>query len=408
MPSIKHIILVSEKNGSCPNGVVPLAEVLRTTVNDAYKPFKVDVVKDPIYLPHSSGTTGPPKAVMISSTNLSSACLVFNDHVEKQIMQKIDPSYRLTDFVDLIIQPISFVYGFRVLFSNLIYGQTSVLMPRFDLTLYCKNVEKFKARFLKMTPPLFVLLCKSPLVNGFDLSSVQAIMTCSAPLGQELSELAVKRFSNLEVVGQAFAQSETSFITTMTHEPKLGSSGKLLPHLEMKIMDVETNKSVGFNTPGEICVRGSAVMIGYWNRPEATAAAIDSDGWLHTGDVGYMDEDGFLFVVDRLKELIKVEGCQVAPAQLEDILLKHPNIQDAAVVGKQDEFAGELPVAFVVVANKENASKKEIMNFVNERLVRYKHLKDVFFTDKIPKSITGKITRRVLREQLKQANRDHA
>ncbi|TKR69594.1 hypothetical protein L596_021734 [Steinernema carpocapsae] len=404
LPSIQHIILVPEKNESAkpyPEGVVPLAEVLETPVNPHYKLTEVDVIKDPMIMPHSSGTTGPPKAVMLSSTNLASVCTVFNDHVEKQIMQKIDPSYKLTETFDLIIQPVSFVYGFRVLFSNLIYGQTSVLMPRFDLELYCKNVEEYKVRFLKMTPPLFVLLCKSPVVDNYDMSSVQAIMTCSAPLGQGLSDLAMKRFENLKVVGQAFAQSETNFITTMTHEPKLGASGKLLPHLEMKVMDVETKESLEYNKPGEICVRGSAVMIGYSNRPEATAEAIDSEGWLHTGDVGYVDEDGFLFVVDRLKEMIKVEGYQVAPAEIEDILLKHPNVQDSAVVGKPDDFAGEVPVAFVVLSNTET-SKEEVMSFVNDQLVRYKHLKDVFFIEKVPKSITGKISRRLLREQFKK------
>ncbi|TKR83278.1 hypothetical protein L596_016899 [Steinernema carpocapsae] len=405
--SIKHVIVVPEDDltfdESCPDGVTLLTDILKNPVNFYESPVQIDVANDPFFLPHSSGTTGAPKGVMLSNQSLLSGCAVFVEHLEKQIMQKIDPTYKLTEDYGLIFQPIGFMFGFGVLFSSLIAGQTSVLMPKFDLETYCKCVETYKIRILKMTPPLFVLLCKDAAVDKYDLSSVEAIITGSAPLGEGLSSVAIKRFPKLKLVGQCYAMSEAFCVTMTYYDPqsieRLGSSGKLLPQLELKIIDVDTKEALGHNKPGEICVRGITVMIGYYKRSDANSEAIDAEGWLHTGDIGYMDQDGFLFVVDRLKELIKVEGYQVAPAQIEDILLKHPDVLDAAVVGKPDEFKGEVPVAFVV-RKREDTVKKDIMAFVNEQLVRYKHLKDVVFMDKIPKNVTGKIARRELKDRL--------
>jgi acyl-CoA synthetase (AMP-forming)/AMP-acid ligase II len=175
---------------------------------------------------------------------------------------------------------------------------------------------------------------------------------------------------------------------------KLGSIGMPAPNTECKIIDLDAGSPLGPNQQGELCVRGPQVMKGYLNRPEATAATVDAEGWLHTGDIGYADEDGHFYVVDRAKELIKYKGFQVPPAELEAVLLTHPAIADAAVIPCPDDEAGEVPKAFVVL--KADAKPDEIMDFVSARVASYKKLRFVEFTDKIPKSASGKILRRML------------
>ncbi|KAK0427345.1 hypothetical protein QR680_010179 [Steinernema hermaphroditum] len=386
-----------------PFGVVAFDEVLSYQPNVYSHKIDTDIHRDIAALPYSSGTTGPPKGVMLSHTNLALEADIMGHHIEHFILRKIDPDYRAENETDIIFMPLYHMYGFCVLLSNIMRGQTTVLLERFDFELYCKSIEKYKIRHLKLVPPVLVLLAKHPLVDKYNLSSVMAILSGAAPAGKELCEDIMRRLPNLKIVGQGYGLTEatagTHFMVYDPEKPKVGSIGKVASNTEMKIVCPETGQECSYNQRGEVWIRGKIVMLGYLNRPEATAQIIDDDGWLHTGDVGYVDTDGFVFIVDRLKELIKVKGFQVPPAELEDYLLTHPLIQDVAVIGIPDERHGELPMAFVV--RKNNSLKAEdVANYVKNKLADYKQLRGgVQFIKEIPKSPSGKILRRFLRDE---------
>ena len=215
------------------------------------------------------------------------------------------------------------------------------------------------------------------------------------------SELALEAGAKLgcEVV-QGYGMTELSPVSHITQrgQGKAGSVGVTAPNTEMQIVDPTTGDSLGVGVDGEVWIRGPQVMAGYLNNPAATSATIDTDGWLHTGDIGHIDEDGHLWVVDRLKELIKYKGFQVAPAELEAILLTHPAVADAAVIGRSDADAGEIPVGFVVLKPDHVASATEIMAHVAAQVAYYKQLRHITFIDVVPKSPSGKILRRLLRD----------
>jgi len=254
---------------------------------------------------------------------------------------------------------------------------------------------------------LAVLLAKSPVVDKFDLSSVREIFCSAAPLSRELSDQLTSR---LKIpVTQAYGMTELSGGCVICKRyldepnPPFGSAGLLYPNLLCKIVDPKTGECLATDQPGELWIKGPTVMKGYLNQKEATAATIDKDGYLHTGDIGYVNNLGYYFIVDRLKELIKFKAYQVPPAELEAILLVHPKVADVAVVGTPDEAAGELPKAYIVARPGTPVSAKEIQDFVAERVANYKQLRGgVEFVEQIPKSHTGKIQRNVLRDQERQ------
>jgi 4-coumarate--CoA ligase len=233
----------------------------------------------------------------------------------------------------------------------------------------------------------------------FDLSSLIQMTSGAAPLSAELAREASERIG-CEVV-QGYGLTETSPVTHATPlgHFKPGSVGPALPNTEVMIVDPATGEPLGIERDGEVWIRGPQVMKGYFGNPEATAATIDPDGWLHTGDIGYVDADGHLYVVDRLKELIKYKGFQVPPAELEAVLLTHEAVADAAVVGRPDEEAGEVPVGFVVLKPGRRVAPADLQAHVAGRVAHYKRLADVVVLDEIPKSASGKILRRMLRER---------
>src|SRR5258707_11386500 len=225
------------------------------------------------------------------------------------------------------------------------------------------------------------------------------IFSGAAPLGPELSRECMQRIGCS--IRQGYGMTETSPVThSSPADPakmKLGSVGPPAPNTECKLVDPATEAELGPNQEGEVCVRGPQIMKGYLNNPEATARTIDADGWLHTGDIGYADEDGHFFIVDRVKELIKYKGFQVAPAELEAVLLTHPAVADCAVIPCRDDEAGGVPKAFVVL--KGEATADDIMNFVAGRVSPHKKIRALEFIEQIPKSLSGKILRRVLVEK---------
>ena len=342
-----------------------------------------------VALPYSSGTTGLSKGVMLTHRNLVA-----------NIAQIITPGDFLEDDVIIAVLPFFHIYGMQVLMNTgLSVGASIVTMPRFDLPQFLQLHQDYGITRTFVAPPIVVALAKHPAVGEYDLSSIRQVFSGAAPLSAELAEEAGGRLG-CEVV-QGYGMTEASPVTHMTPAGgyKPGSVGVTVPNTATRIVDPLTGENLGVGSDGEVWVQGPQVMQGYLNNPEATAATIDDDGWLHTGDIGHLDEDGHLYVVDRLKELIKYKGFQVAPAELEGILLTHPAVADAAVVGLPDDEAGEVPVGYVVLKPDQSASADEVQEFVAGQVATYKQLREVVLIDAVPKSPSGKILRRVLKEQ---------
>jgi acyl-CoA synthetase (AMP-forming)/AMP-acid ligase II len=348
--------------------------------------------EDTVVLPYSSGTTGFPKGVKLTHRN---------------IVANMAQAEGITDF-DIVTEedtligvlPFFHIYGLTVILNmSLAQGATVITMPRFDLEQFLQLVEKHQVTRVNVVPPILLGLAKHPAVDEYDLSSLKELTSGAAPLGEDLAEAVVARIGSNVI--QGYGLTETSPVTHVCPSApgkiKRASVGPAIPNTEVKIADTATGESVGANERGEVLIRGPQVMKGYLNKPDATAATLDDDGWLHTGDVGYVDEDGYLYVVDRVKELIKYKGFQVAPAELESLLLSHPAIADAAVIPSPDEEAGEMPKAFIVP--KDDVTAEEIMSWVADRVSPHKKVRRVEFVDEIPKSLSGKILRRVLVEQ---------
>ncbi|HEX7422001.1 MAG TPA: AMP-binding protein [Thermoanaerobaculia bacterium] len=342
----------------------------------------IDAVNDVVALPSSSGTTGLPKGVMLTHHNLVA-----------NILQSARVFGVGGDDTTLGVLPFFHIYGLVVIMNlSLHIGATVVTMPRFDLEQCLATLQKYRVSYAYVVPPIILALAKSPIVDKYDLSSVKRLFSGAAPLPPEVARAAASRLHC--GMTQGYGMTETSPVTHVTREIDAPGIGPAVPNTEAKIAAIETGAELGPDEEGEICVRGPQVMKGYLNNPTATAAMIDNEGWLHTGDVGYADAGGTFYVVDRVKELIKYKGMQIAPAELEAILLSHPAVADAAVVPLADEEAGQVPKAFVVL--KEQSTPEDLMTYVENRVARYKRVRYVEIIDQIPKSPSGKILRRVL------------
>ncbi len=353
----------------------------------------IDPATDVVVLPYSSGTTGLPKGVMLTHRNLL-ANLVQIDAIEDLDLRAL-----------VGVLPFFHIYGMVVVMNfGLRRGATCVTLPRFDLELFLRVLQDWPITLAHIVPPIAVALAKHPVVDNYDLSGVRWLFSGAAPLGPQLTE-AVETRLNVRV-RQGYGMTEASPAThyTVPGADRPGKIGPLMPCTEGRIVDPETGADLPAGRPGEVWVRGPQVMKGYLNNPEATARTVDADGWLRTGDIGIVDEDGYLEIVDRLKELIKVNGFQVAPAELEALLLKHPSIADAAVIPVRDDVAGEVPKAVVVL--RAPLSAEDVMAFVEEHVAHYKRLRHVAFTDSIPKSPSGKILRRVLVQRDREGTGD--
>ena len=299
--------------------------------------------------------------------------------------------------------PCYHLYGSHIVLNmGLRTGATVVTLPKFEMETFLRTMQDYAISVVPAVPPIVLELSRSPLVDRFDLSKLTTVFSGAAPLSVEVARVCCERL-NVRI-SYGYGMTELSPLSHLTY-PKAGtdkpeSTGYCLPNTLCKVVDAETKVELPPGEHGEIWVSGPQVMKGYLGHPEATAEIIDTDGWLHTGDIGYADEDGALYIVDRLKELIKYKGRQVAPAELEALLLSHPAIADAAVIPSPDADAGEIPVAFVVA--KEMVSATDIMTFVSERVAPHKRIRRVEFVDQIPKNPTGKIMRRLLVERVRQ------
>eukprot|EP00117_Sycon_ciliatum_P017819 scpid77662/ scgid16666/ Probable 4-coumarate--CoA ligase 1; 4-coumaroyl-CoA synthase 1 len=303
----------------------------------------------------------------------------------------------------LCVMPFYHIYGMVVLLASGIYQRCRlVTVPKFDPNTLPGIISREKVTQLFVAPPLILFLLNDPRGQATDLSSVHYSFSAAAPLSSGVQEELSKRLQGRPVV-QGYGLTELSPVCHISPRSsyKLGSVGVPTPSTEVKVQSLDgESRSLPAFQDGEVCVRGPQIFQGYLNRPEATAEMLDSEGWLHTGDIGHYDEDGHFFIVDRLKELIKVKGFQVAPAELEAELLHHPDVTDAAVIGVPHERLGEAPRAYVVRRPGSDLTESALSDFISSRLAAYKKLVGgVEFVDELPKSPSGKILRRILREK---------
>ena len=351
---------------------------------------EIDPREDLVALPYSSGTTGMPKGVMLTHFNMV-ANLSQIDAVEG-----ID-----TEAVLIGILPFYHIYGMTVIMNAALRaGATVVTMPRFDLEQFLGLIQQYKVTTGYLVPPIVLALAKHPVVDQFDISSLNNVMSGAAPLPESVARGAAAR--NNMVVRQGYGLTESSPVThtnPKSRELRMTSVGTSLPNTEWRIVDIESGQDAAEGELGEVWVRGPQVMKGYLHNAEATRHMIDTDGWLHTGDIGKADADDYLYVVDRLKELIKYKGFPIAPAELEAAVQSHPAVADAAVIPSPDEEAGEVPKAFVVLRPGAQATADDIMAHVAQHVAPHKKVRRVEFIDAIPKVPSGKILRRQLVER---------
>ncbi|MGH9323452.1 MAG: 4-coumarate--CoA ligase family protein [Vicinamibacteria bacterium] len=379
--SVEEVFAFGEADGATP------FQSLLSNDGDAPE-VDIDPESDLVALPFSSGTTGLQKGVMLTHGNL-----VANLVQTAALHERIDE----TD-VAMGLLPFFHIYGLVVVLNLILrHGATIVTMPRFDLEQFLSLIAKHRVTVAHVVPPIVLALSKHPIVERYDLSSLRWILSGAAPLGKELIETCSRRLGF--PVLQGYGLTETSPVTHGLSESddRPGSIGRLVAGTECKVVDPSSGEALGPDKDGELWIRGPQVMKGYLNQPAATAQVIDADGFFHSGDIGHADDEGYFYIVDRLKELIKYKGLQVAPAELEALLLSHPGVADAAVIPIPDEEAGEVPKAFVVP--RGDVTEEALMAFVAEHVAPYKKIRALEMVDQIPKSPSGKILRRVLVER---------
>lgn len=380
--NVKEVFVMGEAEGATP--------FMSLMQSDGQLPqVSMNPKNDLVVLPYSSGTSGRPKGVMLTHANLIAQ------------MEQVNNTgvFQANDTI-MAVLPFYHIYGMAlILLLGMRNGGKIVTIPRFDLELFLGIMSKYEITIAPLVPPIVLALAKHPLVDKFNLSKLRTITSGAAPLGADLEIACAKRLNCL--VLQGYGMTEVSAASHINPgdpaQVRHGSVGFTISSMESKIVQVETGQDAPPGVPGEICMRGPNRMVGYWNNPEATAATIDDEGWLHSGDVGFVDEDGYLYVVDRVKELIKYNAFQVAPAELEAILVTHPMVADCAVIPHPDPETGEVPKAFVV--KRGDVTAEELMAFIAERVAPFKKIRSVEFVDAIPKSASGKILRRILVDQ---------
>ncbi|KAI1622729.1 4-coumarate-CoA ligase [Exophiala viscosa] len=353
------------------------------------------------YLNFSSGTTGLPKAVMLSHQNIIAQC-----HQLRQL--QAPGGYKI-----LAVMPLFHITGLvRFCCYPVFMNGDSVMLPSFTMEGMLRAICEFQIKELILVPPIIIRLVRDKIVDNYDLRHVERWSSGSAPISPEIITLLQKKFPWTGFRQGYGATESTACITA--HPPThydykyATTGGMLVANTVAKVLDLTTGKELGPNQTGEICARGPQIAMGYLDNPAATAETFDAEGYFHTGDVGHFDSEGLVHIEDRIKEMIKVKGLQVPPAELEDLLLGHAEVEDCAVLGIADEYAGERPKAYVVLRKDIEPSQdvgRRLLKFVKEKKVRYKWLVEVEFTDQVPKSPTGKLLRRILKVSDKDPKR---
>ena len=388
IPSVQHVLVVGAADAPRTRSWYEVA-----TSSPATRPpdIALDLERDLIALPYSSGTTGLPKGVMLTHRNLvcnAVQCTSAGRMNDRDIL--------------LLFLPFYHIYGTMLMGASVASGATMCIMERFDVHTALSLTERYRVTLFYAVPPVLLALEQLADLKKYDVSSVRYIMSGAAPLPPEVGRR-MQELTGIRVL-QGYGLTEASPLTHLNpvDNPeliRLDSVGWRVSDQEEKIVDPDDPaRELGPDAVGELIIRGPQVMQGYWKAPEETARAL-RDGWLHTGDIARKDADGYVYIVDRKKEMIKYKGFGIAPAELEALLHEHPAVADCAVVAKRDPDAGEIPRAFVVRRPGAGVSAHEIMQFVAERVAGYKQIRAVEFVGEIPKNPSGKILRRVLKDR---------
>ncbi|XP_046968006.1 4-coumarate--CoA ligase 3-like [Vanessa cardui] len=351
--------------------------------------------KDIAILPFSSGTTGFPKAVELSHESINT----MNEMILDPEVIGVEEATGSFQSVTPAVLPFFHIFGFNALMLNLMSrGIKLVTMPTFKADLFLETIVRHKANHLYVVPPMMVFLGKHPAVTPKYLETIQGIICGAAPISSHDATAVLNKNKNI-IFRQGYGLTETCGGISVGNrtDSNHASVGHVFGGAEVKIADLNTFEALGPGQEGEICYRGKNVMNGYYKNDEATKEVMTEDGWYKTGDIGKYDENKYLYVTDRLKELIKVKGFQVPPAELEMVLRTHPKILDCAVMGVPDPISGEVPKAFVVTQAGESLKTEEVLEFVNSKVVSFKNIKDVQFVEAIPKNPAGKILRKDLK-----------
>ncbi len=357
---------------------------------------------DTTILMYTAGTTGSPKGVMLSHNSFS-----------VYVLENVTPADPEMEERNILTVHLYNVAGIQAMMAAIYGGRTLIMERQFEAAEWMKLVEKEKANRAMMVPTMLKQLLDNPEFGKHDLGSLKVITYGAAPMPLEVIKKALDVFPGVSFIN-AFGQTETaSTITTLGPEDhvikgseeekerklkRLSSIGKPMSDVEMKVID-EENRDLPLGEVGEIVARGPRVMTGYWKDEEKTEKTIDRDGWVHTGDMAYMDEDGYFFLAGRATDMIIRAGENIAPEEVEAVLHSHPKIEEAAVIGVPDEDWGEQPRAVVVLKKGETATPEEIMEHCRARMASFKRPRSVVFTDELPRNPMGKVLKRVLREQ---------
>ncbi|XP_016434984.1 4-coumarate--CoA ligase-like 9 [Nicotiana tabacum] len=380
LPKLKHGTVLIDS---------PEFESMMTNTELKFEPVEVNQ-SDLAAIMYSSGTTGEVKGVKLTHRNF--IAIIANFYAQKQ--ERTSPA------VMLYTVPLFHVFGLHYTLKSVALNETVVVMERFDLRKMLKAVEEFKVTQLVVAPPVVVAMTKGSVTSGYDLSSLVAVGSGGAPLGKDVIQAFSYKFPNT-ILFQGYGLTETSgtaFRAATTEEMLRGDSvGRLIANTEAKIVDPDTGIALPPGEKGELWIKGPTIMQGYVGDLKTTSETLVPGGWLRTGDLCYIDRHGYLFVVDRLKELIKYKGYQVAPAELEQLLQSHPDIVDAAVIPYPDEEAGQVPMAFVVRRTQSSLDKEQVIDFISKQVAPYKKIRRVAFVSSIPKNPSGKILRKELR-----------
>ncbi len=386
-PDLAHVLVSGTEPVEDAPDVIPFGRLVRD-----HSPERVPVVAvrgdDLLALPYSSGTTGLPKGVMLSHRNV-----VINFH------QFISSARVTEEDVFLVFLPLYHIYGVALMGQAVFSGSALVLMERFVPDEALRLIQTRRVTILPVAPPVLLALANMPTLGPQTLPKVRHILCAAAPMAVAPAKVVIEK-TRIPVL-QAYGMTEASPLTH--HSPiepeliKLESGGTVVSDTEQRVVDLDTGEhTLGPGEIGEICIRGPQIMQGYWKAPDETARVI-RNGWYHSGDVGYVDEQGYVYIVDRAKEMLKVSAWSVAPAELEAVLLEHPAVRDAAVIGVPDAESGEIPRAYVALQPGASAAADELMAYANGQLAKYKAIRQVVFVESIPKTPSGKILRRELK-----------
>ncbi len=399
-----------------PEGIMDFAALLAEYPAEPPQ-VEFDVKEDIAHIAYTGGTTGTPKGVMITHYNAVVNCcqpghwFVGGDILYEEGMIKVkreegdrdeDHPLGVGENISLIVVPWFHAMGvIGYLNMQLMGGNTLVVFPRFEPTEYLQAIPKYRATVFGGAPQLFVPLVDNPLFDEIDMSDINLVVSGAAPIPLHLLETMQKKIPG--VICEAYGLSECTMIACSNPPSRegfrLGSVGLPIQDTEIKIMEAEKGEEeMPVGEIGEICIKGPQVMKGYWNKPQETAEVL-RDGWLYTGDIGKYDEDGYIYIVDRKKDMLIYKGYNVYPRDLEDVLNTHPDVAQSAVVGKYDERAGDIPVAFVELKPGATSSEEELAEFANAKLAAYKKIKLLKIVETLPASGAGKILRRELRDQ---------